>query len=102
GAARRLTANGRGIWGHAWVSDGKSLIVSCQRGSVLFGLWRFPLTPHAPPERITQGSLDAITPTTARKTSRISWVNQLWDLNIYRVSFSGTGVSTKLIGSTVR
>ena len=102
GASRRLTSNGRGIWGHAWVSDGRSLIVSCQRGSILFGVWRFPLAPNSKPERITQGGVDAITPASGRKTSRIIWVNQLWDLNIYRVPFSGDGAPTKLIASSVR
>lgn len=104
GAPRRLTADGRGIWGHAWVLDGRSLIVSCQRGSTLFGLWRFPLISQskAQAERITQGGIDAITPATGRKTNRLAWVNQLWDLNIYRVPISGIGAPTKLIASTLR
>ncbi len=102
GAPSRLTANRRGIWGHAWVSDGRSLIVSCQRGSTLFGLWRFPLTPHAQPERITQGGIDAVSPATGRKTRRLAWVNQLWDLNIYRVSLFGAGAPSKLVASTLR
>jgi Tol biopolymer transport system component len=102
GAPSRLTANRRGIWGHAWVSDGRSLIVSCQRGSTLFGLWRFPLTPHAEPERISQGGIDAVSPATGRKTRRLAWVNQLWDLNIYRVSLLGAGAPTKLVASTLR
>jgi eukaryotic-like serine/threonine-protein kinase len=102
GTAQRLTANGRGIWGHAWVSDGRSLIVSCQRGGTLIGLWRFPRTLHGQPERISQGGVDAITPATNRKTNRLAWVNQLWDLNIYRTSHSGSGVPAKLIASTVR
>jgi eukaryotic-like serine/threonine-protein kinase len=102
GAPSRLTANRRGIWGHAWVSDGRSLIVSCQRGSTLFGLWRFPLRPHAQPERVTQGGIDAVAPATGRKTRQLAWVNQLWDLNIYRVSLFGAGGPSKLIASTLR
>lgn len=102
GSLERLTANGRGIWGHAWVRDGKSLIVSCQRGSTLFGLWRFPVLREAQPERITQGGIDAITPATGRNTRRLAWVNQLWDLNIYRASMPGGGAPVKLIASTAR
>lgn len=102
GSLERLTTNGRGIWGHAWVPDGRSLIVSCQRGSTLFGLWRFPVMPEAQPERITQGGIDAITPATGRNTRRLAWVNQLWDLNIYRAFLSGAGAPVKLIASTVR
>jgi eukaryotic-like serine/threonine-protein kinase len=102
GSLERLTANGRGIWGHAWVRDGRSLIVSCQRGSTLFGLWRLPVRREAQPERITQGGIDAVTPATGRNTRRLAWVNQLWDLNIYRASLSGAGAPVKLIASTVR
>src|SRR5207302_4552346 len=79
GAGRRLTTDGWGIWGHAWLPDGRNLIVSCQRRSTLFALWRFPLMPRTQPERITQVGIDAITPTTGRKSDRLAWVNQRWD-----------------------
>ncbi|MBV9502824.1 MAG: protein kinase [Acidobacteriaceae bacterium] len=102
GSPRRVTAEGRGIWGHAWMRDGKSLIVSCQRGGTIFDIWRFPLASKARPERITEGGIDAITPATGRKTNRVAWVNQLWDLNIYRVSTTGVGKPVKLIASTLR
>jgi eukaryotic-like serine/threonine-protein kinase len=102
GAPQRLTTAQRGIWGHAWWPDGKSLIVSCQRTGSIFGIWRFSLTPDMPPERISLGGIDAITPTTSRKLNRIAWVNQLWDLNIYRTAIAGAGVPVKLIASTLR
>jgi Tol biopolymer transport system component len=102
GALRRLTTAGRGIWGHAWLSDGKSLIVSSQRAGSIFGIWRFSLTPNAQPERISLGGTDLITPTTSRKTNRIAWVNQLWDLNIYRIAVKGKGTPVRLIASTLR
>ncbi len=102
GAPRRLTATQRGIWGHAWWPDGKSLIVSCQRTGSIFGIWRFPLTPNLPPERISLGGMDAITPTVSRKINRIAWVDQLWDLNIYQIAATGAGTPVKLIASTLR
>jgi Tol biopolymer transport system component len=102
GAPRRLTAMRRGIWGHAWMPDGKSLIVSCQRTGSIFGIWRFPLTPNVQPERISLGGIDAITPTTSRKTTEMAWVSQLWDLNVYRLAVSGMGAPVKLIASTLR
>ncbi len=102
GAPRRLTATQRGFWGHVWWPDGKSLIVSCQRNGSIFGIWRFPLAPGAQPERISVGAIDAIAPTTGRKTNRMAWVNQLWDLNIYRVAVTGEGTPRKLIASTLR
>lgn len=102
GKPRRLTADQRGIWGHAWVPDGKSLVLSCQRGSTLFGLWRFPLARGLQPERITQGGIDAVTPATARHSRRLAWVNQLWDLNIYRASLAGSPAPVRIIASTSR
>lgn len=102
GTPRRLTAARRGIWGHAWLPDGKSLILSCQRAGSIFGIWRFPIVPKAQPERISLGGVDAITPTTSRKTDSVAWVNQLWDLNIYRTAVDGIGNPVRLIASTLR
>jgi serine/threonine protein kinase len=102
GSPRRVTMEAGGIWGHAWMRDGKSLLVSCQRGGTIFDIWQFPLASNARPERITEGEIDAIMPATGRKTNRVAWVNQLWDLNIYRVSATGVGKPVKLIASTLR
>ncbi|MBA0085312.1 MAG: PD40 domain-containing protein, partial [Acidobacteria bacterium Pan2503] len=102
GTPRRLTDARGGIWGHAWTADGKSLIVSWQRSSTIFGLWRIPLDAPSGAESITQGGSDAITPATSLKASRMAWVNQLWDLNIYRILANGVGKPTKLIASTLR
>jgi len=102
GTPRRLTDARGGIWGHAWTADGKSLIVSWQRSSTIFGLWRIPLDAPSRAESITQGGSDAITPATGLKASRVAWVNQLWDLNIYRIPANGVGKPTKLIASTLR
>lgn len=102
GYPRRLTRAGHGIWGHSWMPDGKSLLVSWQRTGSIFGIWRLPLRTNEQAERISVGAIDAIAPTTARHTDRIAWVNQLWDLNIYRVGMSGAGVPVKVIASTLR
>jgi Tol biopolymer transport system component len=99
---RRVTWDRRGILGHAWTADGKSLIVSCQRGATIFGLWRFSLASQSQPERIVQGGIDAITPAICWKTGRLAWVNQRQDLNIYRISTGGGDQPVKLIASTVR
>jgi serine/threonine protein kinase len=102
GVPRRLTAMRLGIWGHAWLPDGKSLIVSCQRAGSIFGIWRLPTTPDESPERISVSAIDAITPTASRRTDTIAWVNQLWDLNIYRTATDGTGSPARFIASTLR
>jgi serine/threonine protein kinase len=102
GVVRRLTTDQRGIWGHAWTPDGKGLILSCQRNSTIFGIWRFSILNPSRPERLVQGGGDVITPATSRGAGRMAWVNQLWDLNIYRAPTTRAGAPIKLIGSTVR
>jgi serine/threonine protein kinase len=100
GPIRPVTAGVASIWGHAWTADRRSLIVSCQRGSTIFGLWRFPLTGRdRKPQRLLQGAADAITPATSRKTNLAVWVNQFKDLNIYRVSAKGSSTPEKFIAS---
>ena len=95
GEARRVTWQGGGIWGHTWSRDGKSLILSCQRGASIFGLWRFPLDGRSGPERIIQGASDAITPVISRKTGQLAWVNQNEDVNIYRVAATRRAAAAK-------
>ena len=102
GVPHRVTSEEHGVWGHSWISDGNGLIVSCQRDSTIFQLWRFPLSSRGTPQRITNGGQDAITPTSARKTNRIAWVNQTEDLNVYRIPASGSTVPVRLIASTLR
>lgn len=100
GPMRSVTSGVASIWGHAWTSDGRNLIVSCQRGSTIFGLWRFPLTgTDRKPQRLLQGAADAITPATNPKTNHAVWVNQFKDLNVYRVSANGNSTPEKFIAS---
>jgi serine/threonine protein kinase/dipeptidyl aminopeptidase/acylaminoacyl peptidase len=102
GQVKQFTASRHGIWGHAWMPDGKSLLISCQRSGTVFGIWRFPLDAPDRPERIAQGSGDTITPATSIGSRRMAWVNQLWDLNIYRVAAKGDSKPEPVIASTQR
>lgn len=102
GQAQPFTTFRRGIWGHSWMPDGRSLLVSCQRSGTVFGIWRFPLTGPTRPERVAQGGADAITPATGRHTNRMAWVNQVWDLNVYKIAATGAGKPQRLIASTQR
>lgn len=102
GTVRQLTSIKAGIWGHAWTRNGRSLLVSCQRGSTILGIWRFSLSDPLRPERVQQGASDLILPATARKSNRIAWVNRIWDTNIYRAPTSGSGPAVRLIASTQR
>jgi len=100
GPKQRVTTGVGGIAGHAWTTDGKNLIVSCQRGSSVFGLWQFPVPPGGTPHRLVQGIGNTMTPATGRRTSLIAWVNEVSDMNIYRVSRKGNSLPEKLIAST--
>ena len=100
GSVRAVTGNSKGIWGHVWSPEGDALIVSTQGSGTVFGIWRYPLQLRFKPQRITEGGVDAITPTSARLTNRIAWVDQTEDSNIYRVPLTGNGVPQKLIAST--
>ena len=102
GDPERLTTDRRGIWGHAWARDGRSLIVSSQRGGGLHGIWQIPLDRQVQPRRITEGGLDSITPAMARNANRLVWVSQQEDYNIYRVPAAGGGMPSRLVASTMR
>jgi hypothetical protein len=54
------------------------------------------------PERVAQGGIDTITPATGRQSRRMAWVNQLWDLNIYRIAATGVAKPKLVIASTQR
>ena len=76
--------------------------MSSQRTGTVHGIWRYPLNAPTRPEQVAQGGADAITPATGRHGSRIAWVNQLWDLNVYRIAATGAGKAERLIASTQR
>lgn len=101
GPVTRITRDSAGIWGHAWMPDGRGMIVSTQLGGTVFGLWRFALTPGSEPLAITSGGLDAITPAGSRNRGRIAWVNRLDDTNTYRIPRTG-GSPALLLSSTRR
>lgn len=102
GTPQRLSAGTGGIWGHSWTQDGRHVVASCQRSGSLFGLWLYSPARVSQPTRLIQGGADSITPASARKSSRIAWVNKIEDLNVYRVAASGNAQPTKLIASTLR
>src|SRR5262245_14863319 len=102
GPPRAVTGGSKGIWGHAWSPAGDAFIVSTQGSGSIFGIWRYPLQPGSKPQRINEGGIDAITPTSARAMNRIAWIDQMDDTNIYRVPVKGNTAPQKLIASTRR
>jgi len=102
GSVRAITDGSKGIWGHAWSAAGDALTVSRQGSGTIFGIWRFLVRPGSKPQRISEGGVDAITPSTARLTNRIAWVDQTEDTNIYRMPVKGNAAPQTLIASTRR
>lgn len=102
GVAQRFTERRHSIAGHAWMPDGQSLLVACQCRGTVHGIWRFPLNAPSHPERIAQSSVDAVHPATNRRTNKIVWVNDVEDMNIYRIAATGVGKPERVIASTQR
>jgi Tol biopolymer transport system component len=99
GEARRVTHDNRGTEGHAWTADGRSLVVASRRDSSFPSLWRFALSGGAP-VRLTDSTY-AGHPAISRHGNRLSYVNSVNDVNIWRVSVDG-GEAVLLIASTMR
>ncbi len=102
GQPRKITHETRGIYGFGWMPDGQSLVLSWQRDSNIFGLWRVPVSGSVNPQRLIQGSVDAVTPAAARHANRIVWVDQFEDSNIYRVATAGGKTPERIVASPVR
>jgi Tol biopolymer transport system component len=99
GSVRAITGGSKSIWGHAWAPGGDALIVSTQGSSSIHGIWRYLLQSGSKPQRISEGGVDSITPTAARLTNRLAWVDQTDDTNIYRMSVKGNAAPQRLISS---
>lgn len=84
GAPQTLLGEGKagGLRGVAWAPDGKSLIVS---GFILprFYLWRIPLAPNAPPQRIEMAGVDAMWPAVAGP--RLAFTHSILQADLWRL-----------------
>jgi Tol biopolymer transport system component len=81
-----ISRDGRGIAGLAWMPDGKSLLVSSQRTSGIYALWRFSLDRPFEPVAFTQAGQHAKSPTVSRKgPARAAWIDQVTDHNIWEL-----------------
>jgi Tol biopolymer transport system component len=99
GEARRVTHDNRGTEGHAWTADGRSVVVASRRDSSFPSLWRFALSGGVP-VRLTDSTY-AGHPAISRRGNRLSYVNSVNDVNIWRVGVDG-GEAVRLIASTMR
>ena len=96
---KRLTFDNRGIDGHTWAPDGRSLIVSSTRGAGIHSLWRFRLS-GGPPVRLSEAGLDAVQPSASLHGHRLAYVTEINDQNIWQDSIP-TSAARVLIASTL-
>jgi eukaryotic-like serine/threonine-protein kinase len=80
-----ISRDARGISGLAWMPDGKSLLVSSQRSGGFSGLWRFYPSKPFEPEAFAQAGQHAKMPTVARRGTKLAWINQVIDHNIWEL-----------------
>src|SRR5262249_5382529 len=97
GEVRQLTFDGQGIAGHTWLQDGRSLLISCQRGGTIYSLWRIPVEPSRQAVLVDKDETDLLGPAIAKRAGAVAWVSQVSDQNIYRISTSGDSAPVRLI-----
>lgn len=88
GASRAVTSDRRNTSGHAWLRDGKSLIVGTQRAGGGFSLWSFPVD-GGRPVRLTPGGISTWEPATARNSDLIVYALRFLDTDLYQASVGG-------------
>ena len=97
-----ISRDARGLAGLAWMPDGKSILVSSQRSSGIYGLWRFYLDKPFKPETFAQAGQHAKAPAVARLGGRAAWINQVIDHNIWEIPFDAAGGTPKRIISSLQ
>lgn len=97
GEATQLTADGRWIAGLAWSSDGRSIVFSSRKTGP-FSLWSIPSS-GGRAQPVALSGTDAYSPHIARKNSRLVYVRNKVNKNLWRVK-PGEGGARELIGST--
>jgi len=102
GEAKRLTSDNRWISGLAWISDGREIVFSSNRG-LSPGLWSIPVSGGAPKPFVAAGQ-DVSNPVVARAGNRLAYVQASVDSNLWRMEVSSStgrgNPPTRLISST--
>jgi len=102
GEPKRLTFDGRMIWGLAWTPDGRDIVFSSNRAGSQ-SLWKIAASEGAP-ERLAVGGENAFLPSISSQGGRLAYTQSAADTNIWRTpgpSAKGSGGSpTKMIAST--
>ena len=78
----------------AWTPDGKEIIFSSNRGTVMeagLGLWRVKASRQAMPRRLAFASGEASGPAVSRQLNRLAYVEDEFDTNIWRIDLPDPG-----------
>jgi Tol biopolymer transport system component len=100
GPARRLTFGNHQLYGHAWSADGQSILFASRPSGSLYGIWRIAAS-GGEPVRVSSADADARQPSIARNGSRMAYVCQFVDMNIWRAAVDGQTAARPLIASTL-
>jgi serine/threonine protein kinase/dipeptidyl aminopeptidase/acylaminoacyl peptidase len=99
GEARRVAPIDGDAWGLTWTADGRHVVLSSGKPSGSSGvgkaLWRIPAVSGAKPERLPLGE-DLTSPAIPRAGSRLAFVHNTWDANIWRATLPGAGAPPPL------
>jgi Tol biopolymer transport system component/serine/threonine protein kinase len=106
GEPTRMTFDNAHIWGLTWHPNGREIVFCSQReGQLRLALYRISIA-GGQPEKIPISSELAFHPEISRQGDRLAYVQDSYDLNIWRVDLSRSrgqkAVWTKLISSTLR
>lgn len=98
GAPRLLELPRQNLYSYSWTPE-RNLLLSCQLGSVIQGLWLVSPQGKAKPSPVFESGFDAIMP--AMRGDRIVWVNRVSDYNIYAAPLAG-GAAVKKVASPMK
>jgi Tol biopolymer transport system component/DNA-binding winged helix-turn-helix (wHTH) protein len=103
GPERRLTSDGVRVWGISWLADSREIVFPSPRGGGPIRLWRLSIN-GGMRQPITSGGQDVYRPSVARQGSRLAYVADAGNNNIWRMALTGSapagGETTRLISST--
>jgi serine/threonine protein kinase/Tol biopolymer transport system component len=95
----QITHDNSNVEGIAWTADGKEIVFSSFRQGFRV-LWRISVSGRHTPQRFDAAGADAVRPTISCSGSRLLYLRDAQDRNIWRypVPRRGTGIQWELIG----